>query len=227
MMSSLNTTPPAAAPLLDANDARPAPGAFVPVLVWMLVLLGALLLPVLRVPLSARFPVPAERIALHEMLVVQTIASAMLFPLLLRSLVSTLMTVGLSVIFAELAAFLAGEDISRPMMIYVAWPALWIVGLWGWLAALRTRRAQMAGVAAAVLLSAGGAVLAYLSREFGDASQSFPWGGRGWMGPTIGAIAMIETRTAAGTIWYGMGLHLLLGALGGSLGLLLGRRKAR
>src|SRR3954463_8926538 len=59
---------------------------FWPIFTWLALQMLALLAAGLRVPFSARFVVPEEQLAIHEMFTVQMIASAMLFPILLRNL---------------------------------------------------------------------------------------------------------------------------------------------
>src|SRR4051812_48363654 len=60
--------------------------AFWPVLAWLVLQVLALMAAAFRVPFSARFPALGEQLAVQEMLVVQIIGSALLFPLLFRTL---------------------------------------------------------------------------------------------------------------------------------------------
>src|SRR3954466_14941902 len=56
-----------------------------PLLLWLVIQLIALIVATARVPLAAGYPQPAELLAPHVTVVVQTIAAALLFPYLLSS----------------------------------------------------------------------------------------------------------------------------------------------
>jgi hypothetical protein len=89
---------------------------------------------------------------------------------------------------------------------------LWLVSLALWAHVLRGRM-QMIGVAAAQLLSAGGAFSAYLVREFGAPTQAFDWAGNGYLGPVVGSLALIEAGPRTGTAWAFLGTHLVVAIL--------------
>jgi hypothetical protein len=136
--------------------------------VWMLIQLSALALSMARLPLAARFPLETERLAVHELLVVQFLFSAMLFPWLLETVAEALAVVFTSIPMLALAALAGGVSTSR-LAPASAFFVLWIIALTGWRAALRTGVRPMIGVACAMLLIGGSAALKYLAIEFGEA----------------------------------------------------------
>ena len=136
------------------------------VAVWMLVQLGALALSMGRVALAARFPIDTERWAVHEMLAVQFLTSATLFPWLLGSIAAALAIVLTSIpmlLLAALAADVSTSVLLLPCVIFV----LWILTLAGWLAVVRNGPMQTTAIALALLMSAGAVCLHYFAIEFG------------------------------------------------------------
>ena len=157
--SDAGAAPDAAAP----TAATPATG---PLALWLLVQLAAVALAVLRVPLAARYPEPAERRAAHLVLATQVIAAGLLLPLLFRDRRTAVAVVASAWPFQLAAGYLAGMPPAA-----LAWPAAFVTA---WLAALacgaaqlRTPRAQAIGITIATLLALGGGVLRYLRLEFG------------------------------------------------------------
>jgi hypothetical protein len=188
--------------------------AFAPVLLWLALQGLALLAAALRVPFSARFPVPAEQMALHEMLVVQMVGSALLFPILFRTFATTVLQIAATVVMSQLAGMLASTERESTLIAVCAYPALWLAGLGFWAYALRTPRARMYGVATATLVVVCGVMAGYLNREFGAPTQTFDWSKHGFLGPLMGGISLVEAGERTGTAWVFLGLHLLLSVLG-------------
>lgn len=180
---------------------------------WLAVQMLALLAAALRVSFSARFPMPAERLAMHEMLVVQTVASAMLFPILFRGLASTILVIASAPLMALFAAALAAETRDRRLIAFCVLVCAWLVALAMWSWVLRTTRARLYGVAAALLLALGGVVVAYLNREFGGAAQTFEWHRHALLGPIMAGLALLETNEVSGPTWEFVGAAVLSGAL--------------
>lgn len=185
---------------------------FWPLFGWLAIQMIALAVAALRVPLSARYAAPAEALAVHVMVVVQTAASAMLFPLLFRTVANFVLSAGAAVLFLQIAGFLAARVDAR-----LAWCAgyvvVWMAGLAVWAGILRSHRARMYGVAAFAMLTIGGVVVAYLGREFGAPTREFDWAARGWLGPTIGGLAILETGPS-GRIWFFLGAFWLCSVVG-------------
>src|SRR5688572_25542965 len=132
-----------------ATGVRPRPHSpAAPLFVWLVLQMAVLVLAAQRVPLSARFPLEAEKLAVHEMLVVQIAVSAMLFPWLLRDRITTLLITLSNILFAHLAAHLAGVPHTRAA-IAAAYVVGWLIGLALWRPVLEHGRARMIGVAIA------------------------------------------------------------------------------
>ena len=150
----------------------------------MLIQLAAIALAASGVALSANFPQPPQRLAVHEMLIAQFVGSAMFLALLFRAgwraWVGMVISAGPMLI---VAAWLARMPLSRVM---IAWGevGLWLTALALWSAVARdeARDAQAPGMrsrgllsvvaALAVLLSAGG-LLAWFLRA--DARRDLDW----------------------------------------------------
>jgi hypothetical protein len=184
--------------------------AFAPVLLWLALQGLALVAAGLRVPFSARFPVPAEQMALHEMLVVQMVGSALLFPMLFRTFATGVLLIAGTMIMTQLAGMLASTERESTLIAVCTYPTLWLAGLGLWAYALRTTRARMYGVATAILVVIGGVLVAYLQREFGAPIQPFDWSKHGYLGPLMGGITLVEAGEWTGKIWVFLGFHLLL-----------------
>jgi hypothetical protein len=197
-----------------------APSTTGPLLLWLAIQLGAILLAALRVPLAAAYPEPAERLAVHVLLAVQVIAAGMLFPLLLRDWRSTLQTIATAVPFQFAACYLAGFD-ARAMAPAITFVLSWIVVLAMWAATLGSRRATMVGVILATCLTLGGGILCYLRLEFGG-------GGDAPATPFENASPLLTTFTAVDGTSTVPG-WVLLAVLGvcGAFALLISRRFRR
>jgi len=189
--------------------------AFAPVLVWLVLNLLTLLAAGLRVPFSARFVVPEEQMALHEIFFVQIIASAMLFPFLFRTLSTSVVVVAVTPLCVQLAGVLAAESKFLPLVCDCAYPTLWLAGLAVWAYVLRGNKARMYGVAAALLWVIGGAMMAYSGREFLDPTQGFDWKHHPTLGPLVGGMALLEAGPRAGMVWVSLGSYLFLSLLAG------------
>lgn len=200
--------PPGSAP-------RGAPASpFWPCLVWIAVQVGALLLAGLRVPLSARFPAPAESLAMHEMAVAQTLFSALLFPFLFRDRVAGAFVLASAPLFMQLASFVSAQGENWVTVAVAVHVGLWLVALWLCAAALRGGAARLYAVAVAVLLCAGGATLAYLHREFATAmAGQVDWPRVAWLGPTAGSLALLEAGPLLLGAWAFIGLALACGSV--------------
>jgi hypothetical protein len=160
---------------------------------WLALQLGALGMGAGRVPLSGRFPQPAEGAATVEMLAVQIIASSLLFPGLFKNFSRWALAAASAWPMLRLAALLGGEDVVR---VYAAagYVTVWLATLAVWRWALGTERNQMIGVAAAALWAIGGPVLLYLHGEYGGSNEVWPagsavWGAMG--GPVWGGLARL------------------------------------
>ena len=141
-----------------------------PLLLWLLLQLSALALAAARVPLAARWPEPAEDIALHFMVAVQLTTSAMLFPWLLRDRWCVLAHILVAGPMLQLASLLSSAATS-PFLSAWACVAAWLsmLALWQWIMPPRSLLRFVAGLNLLVL---GGALLIYLGAA---SSQTLPW----------------------------------------------------
>ncbi len=153
-------------------------------------------------------PHASEQLALCALLATQVAASALLFPLLLQNLSSTVFAITTAWPLAQLAAFLADAPLHQWLAaeFYVS---SWLIALHLWSRVLQNSWAKVFGVTIAAMLSLGGPLLWYLRLEFSDGS------GRGFamFGPIAGAISLSMTGASHATVW-GFVLILILGALG-------------
>lgn len=196
--------PLAPPPLPAAREGR-SPIRPTPLFAWLAVQMLALLAGGFRVPLSARFPAPAEQMAVHEMIVVQTAASALLFPALFPTLANGVLAAVSVPVMLLLASLLASRAPDAGLLAVAIYLLAWVVCLAVWARLLRTPAVRLYGTATAALLTIGGAVVAYLGREFGMPGESFDWTVRGWLGPMVGAISLIESGPRIGTAWAFLG----------------------
>ncbi len=178
------------AALMTASRAGPATQSpIAPLLLWVVMQLFALVVGAMNIPLSAR-PLPTQQLAIHELIVVQLGAAALLFPFLLRDGLTAMLVIGAGVAFTFLAGYVSVTPLAQTMPA-AAYVACVLAGLTGWRAVLSGARRQMLGVAAAAAVSLGGGVLWYLHAE--ASSASVDWSRAAFFGPIPGAIAQIES----------------------------------
>jgi len=163
---------------------------------WLALQLAVLALAAGRIPLSARFPQPAEQAATIEMLAAQIALASLLFPALFRTWNNWLMATACAWVMLHLAALLGGEPF-RHVYAAATYVTCWLGTLAIWRFVLRSGRWQMIAVAAAALWAIGGPILLYLHAEYGGASQIWPseagyWGAIG--GPIWGAVARLSSN---------------------------------
>lgn len=180
------------------------------VLLWLVIQLGALGASAARVPLWARTPEPVQRVAGAQMLAVQIIASAMLFPWLMPTVGTSFFIVLTSAPMLQLAGMLSGVAWSG---VAPAWGylCLWLVALAYWSVALQSVRARLCGMAIATSLALGVPLLRYLAMEFRDRTE-LPFRGLEWLDPAGSAVTQLhpDSRDAAG--WFTVCVILVGGA---------------
>jgi len=206
----MSAAPPTAASIADP-PIEPQPSPFWPTLIWMLIQLALLVLGACRIPLSARWPMPAEKLALHEMAIGQIIAASLFLPILFRTFTSSVMVICSAPLFLLLAAAVAAWGDTVTLVWCCVYVCFWLITCAIWSAALRSPASKMYLVAGAVLLSAGGAAMAYLRREFALPSQSFEWSSVAAAGPATGAVMLLEAGPRTGTVWAELGFFLVSG----------------
>jgi hypothetical protein len=142
-------------------------------LLWLAIQLAAILLAALQIPLAARYPEPAERLAPQLLLAVQVIGAGMLFPFLLRDWRHAVNIAAPGFPFQLAAAYLGGLA-TREILPASVFVGAWILILTLWRACLRSPGAQMIGVLLATCLTLGGGILRYLRLEFSLTSAAEP-----------------------------------------------------
>ena len=173
---------------------------------WLTVQLAALIVSAWQVPLANHFPAPAEQLAAHVMLSTQRVAAAMLFPRLAGwKTPASLIATGWP--FMALAGALGAAEAGTwaSASLYVS---LWLVGLTFWRKVALGQRWALVGSALAVAVSLGGALLWYLSREFGNPAMP----GAGLHGPLVTGLALVGEDSCDWTLWIGVLVVLGSGA---------------
>jgi hypothetical protein len=140
-------------------------------LVWQLMIVGIV---VLRIPLAAHYPEPAERLALHLLLSAQIAGVAMTFPFLLRGARAVFEMLATALPFQLAAMFLTGRQIGEVAQ-EIAFADAWIAALAVWSAVFRTDVTRAIGVVVATCLTVGGGILRYLRLEFAPESSGVPF----------------------------------------------------
>ncbi|HTL27943.1 MAG TPA: hypothetical protein VL282_01930 [Tepidisphaeraceae bacterium] len=132
---------------------------------WLIVQIGALALAAGRVPLSARFFQPAERLAVDELLFVQLALASLTFPLLLQPARLAFIVMITSVPMTFLANALSRYTLSEllPALVYLE---CCLLALAVWAHVLRTPKSRLIGVAVSGTVAFFGAILWYLQREY-------------------------------------------------------------
>jgi hypothetical protein len=197
------------------NPAESAPRQpFGPLILWMLIQLAALSLSAGQVPFAAlkSFPKPAEMIATPVMLTVQIGASALLFPYLMRDVISTVLIIAASWPMTALADCMAGQTHRQPMALTALYVTAWLAGLGLWRIALRSARAKGIGISVASLWTIGGMALAYLRSEYGVAAAPKLTALAGYS-PILGSIVIAVQNSRLLLAWEIIAAHLLLGLL--------------
>jgi hypothetical protein len=141
---------------------------------WMAIQLIALALAAGRVPLSARFPQPAESMATVEMLVAQIGSASLLFPLLLKDFRRFVLAAAGAWPMLFLAADLGGEPFLR-VAVAAGFVSVWLLTLYIWVLAIRSSRWISIVIAIAALWTIGGPVLLYLHAEYGEQNHLQFW----------------------------------------------------
>jgi hypothetical protein len=180
---------------------------------WLLVQLSALALSAGEVALWKDAPEPVDRLAMHQMLVVQILASSLLFPWMMPTLLSGLCMILISAPFVLLAGLLAEIPLGRAVAggSYVA---AWLIGLSCWATCLRSLRSQALGVLIAGGVVLGVPVLSYLRLEF----HHFPPPDKAAMSlvnPLLGGLAQLRPENRVALQWFPAAFALVTGIVAG------------
>jgi hypothetical protein len=170
--------------------------AIAPLVAWILIQLITLMLAAFRVPLSARFPQPAERLALHEMLIAQVVFAGMLFPWVLRSRGAAITIIFTSWPFAMLAGVLADAEVAQ-ILFCAGYVSGWLIALALLAGAMReSPRAQLIAIALVNCATLGGPIVWYLVAESGHGISEILTAS-----PVVGALKLLAGPVLVAWIW--------------------------
>lgn len=169
-------------------------------LLWMSLQLISLSLSAMRVPLYARFPQPVERQATIQLLATQIMASALLFPVLLRDWRSLVLAVAGTWPLVVLANLMGGET-TLCAVNAVAYVTLWLatLALWNWILTGDSWRALAVTVPS--LWAIGGPLLLYFHIEATGTSGLWPSADRSVLWATAGGPMWAEVDRLWGSGW--------------------------
>ena len=165
-------------------------------MLWLVLQLIALIVATARVPLAAGYPQPAEFLAPHVMVVVQTTAAVLLFPYLLSSwpvAVAVMATTWPFIILSGLLSSVPGDRLVST----AGYVSGWLLTLAALSRALPPRARPFA-VAAGTLLAAGGVVGFYLEQDFGSGSTRGFWTS---LSPPLAALHHLNVERSYLTGW--------------------------
>lgn len=187
-----------------------APGVFLPLLLWLVLQLLCLAASLGHLRLWANTPRDFDQLALPQLLIVQSVFSSLLFPILFRTPVTSLLVIASVWPFCQIAAFVS----SAPAGQWIAAAAMvsgWMIALAIWRALLRTPLLERIGVALAAALALGAPLLLYLSAEFSvGPTYDIPWSFAACFGPTLSSLAALQPDVSLLAGWIVMIAHLLL-----------------
>lgn len=174
------------------GDGHEPPSPTGPVFVWLLIQSAALVVALLRLPLSAAYPRNGELLAAQVILITQFTAAALLFPYLTRTCGTALAVIAASWPFVVLGGVFSAVAVER-MIACAGYLTAWLVALWAWRAAAGAQVRY--AVAIISLLTFGSLMLRYLTLEFtaetgDDARQA----ATNWtrLSPPLAAIRMLS-----------------------------------
>ena len=145
------------------------------------------------------------------MLAMQIAMSALLFPLLLGNLRSTIPTIVTAWPMALLAANLS-DSTANHLVVGELYVCALMIGLYLWSKMLPTTWSKLLGVGVASMLSVGGPVLWYLRADFGPDQLQSPIRSMSMFGPICGAISQMVPEGS------GLGWAIPAGVLAAGLG---------
>jgi hypothetical protein len=157
---------------------------------YLIFQLSALTLAASRIPLSAHYPQPIERLAAAQVLIAQITTAALLFPVLLRDWRHCAFCV-IAVCPMLCLAALLGENPPFNIAVASTYVILWLTTLTLWRQLLLQPRWQYLALAIITLWTFGGPVLSYLHAEYGSDSGTTPWTFAS--GPLGAALAHLHT----------------------------------
>jgi hypothetical protein len=143
----------------------------IPILIlWLLIQIAALGISAARVPLSARFPRPAEDQALIVMMIVQQVFGALLMARLFSSRTAET-SITVIVPFTFLAASLSQNQMTTAVVCSTC-TSLWLITLGVWAYGLKSTRSKLVASGVFTLYAISGPLLQYLESEYGNGATT-------------------------------------------------------
>src|SRR5438477_5794998 len=115
-------------PSVPTRPENPYAECLAPLSIWLSICLIALAISVLRVPLSANYPRPAESLALPVLLITQLVFSGLLCPFLLRTWRTMFVVIVASWPFIFLAGYLSFTPTLRELLCAL-YLSIWLTSL--------------------------------------------------------------------------------------------------
>jgi hypothetical protein len=139
----------------------------------------------------ARSPGASEQLALHAMIATQVAAVSLLFPYLLGSWRSTVLSMVSAIVLSQLASEMADAP-QKGFVLAQIYVVGWIAALYILLRSLPTRTFQLLATSIVTMISVGGPLLWYLRADFSGADSASPQTPSiSLFGPLAGAISQI------------------------------------
>jgi hypothetical protein len=150
------------------------------------------------------------------MIAVQIGIAALLFPYLMRDLLTSILVIAASWPFTAMAQSLAGQTSRQHAAFTVAYVSGFLICLALWRIALRSFRAKAIAIAVASLLIFGGTFLAYLRCEYtlGTSANLLDFG---HYSPILGALVVSNHDFQIHAPWILLGVNLILALIAATI----------
>ncbi len=177
------------------SPAAVSPDAVSPggVLLWVVPQAAAIGLAAANVPLWAHHPWPRTSLAVDELVVVQMVTAALLFPLVFKTLWTTVACLAVTLPFDAAAQLLAVAP-PVPTATAAAWVAVWCIGLHFWAVAYEKSHLS-SWMIVAVVIAAFPTLLIYAGLEAADTTE--------WVSAVPNPLAGVVASAAGGGTWRG------------------------
>ena len=186
---------------------QPRPWRASAVALWAGLQTAALAATAGGVHLWPHHPDPPESLAVAEMVAVQVVAAALLFPVLFADGVAAAVAIAITVPFDALAALLSATP-TRSLLEPAGYVILWMVGLTGWARAIRRPTTVAFSTAVTTAATICGGLLLY-GRAETAATAGLPSPNPTHFGPLTTAIALAAGSPADASAWIITGLPLI------------------
>jgi hypothetical protein len=181
------------------------------ILLWLALQLAALGISAARIPFWARAPQAVEQDALVVMLAIQIGVSALIFPHILGTAGSTMLSIGSAWVMGLLASHLS-DAFTTALVRSETYVTVWLLSLHLWNRALPSPGAKLIGAAIAGIITIGGPVLWYLGADFERSTGQFAADSIPNFGPLCGVLSQTFPQPNHGS-WLELIIIFTCGAL--------------